>query len=314
MKIYQGFRDKRLKKRPRAVAIGIFDGVHRGHRKIIQKALGAARRSRAASLVVTFEPHPNKILRPGQKHPILMSLEHRLRLFERLGIAEVLVIRFDRRFSKITHEDFLRGLLLKRLGMKSLCVGHDFRFGFRGRGDARYLRQESGKRGFGFSLVAPLKVRGRTISSTRIRRLIERGHLRKAEEMLGRPVSVYGTVIHGRGRGRSVGFPTANLNPHHETLPPRGVYAARGFLGERELAGVIHIGKRPTFADRQASLEVHFLNFHKNIYGREVELIFIKKLRPIRKFRDKAALAEAIREDIRKAAISLYKAPFTDYN
>ncbi|MBI4432966.1 MAG: bifunctional riboflavin kinase/FAD synthetase [Candidatus Omnitrophica bacterium] len=294
MKIYNGFSDPRLKRRSRSVAIGIFDGVHRGHEKILRK-LGPS------GFVVTFEPHPNKVLRPRVKHPILMSLEHRLRLFEKLPIAEALVIRFDKRFSRITREDFVKKFLLDRVGMRSLVVGHDFRFGAGGRGNIPYLKSAAKKYGFQLQVVGPLKHQGEVISSTRIRNLIERGALARASTMLGRPVSVYGTVVRGKGRGRSMGYPTANLNPHHETLPPDGVYAAWGDLNGRKLKGVIHIGRRPTFGEKEPSLEVHFLNFKGNLYGKEIELIFVKRLRSIRRFHGAEALSAAIHEDIARA-------------
>lgn len=301
MKIYHGLWDKNLKRRPRSIAIGIFDGVHRGHRRILSRGVYDAKRFHAPSMVVTFDPHPVKILKPAAAHPILMSLPHRLRFFERLGVEETLVIRFNRRFSQTTRERFLKELLIGKLGMRSLCVGHDFRFGCRGEGDAAYLSEKSRELGFHLSFVRPVKYRREIISSTRIRRLIESGRLGTAREMLGRPVSVYGTVVHGRGRGKSVGFPTANLNPHHETLPPAGVYAAWGFLNGRRLKGVIHIGEKPTFNDKEKSLEVHFLNFHKNIYGKEIELIFVARLRGIRRFKSREDLSGAIQKDAGQA-------------
>lgn len=289
----------RIRRRPRAVAIGIFDGVHRGHQKIIQKI---THRRGEIPAVVTFDPHPGKILHPREFHPtILMSLEHRLRTLESLGVREAFVIRFDRRFSQVSHEKFLKKILLKQIGARFISVGDDFRFGHRGIGDRRYLESESCTRGFKLSVAPPLLFEKEPVSSTRIRRMIERGDLLRAKRMLGRTVSVYGTVVHGRGRGKKLGFPTANLNPHHEALPPVGVYAARGFLGDKPLKGVIHIGDRPTFKDKQRSLEVHFFNFHKTIYGRDLELLFIAKLRSIKRFSDPKHLAEAIQKDTVKA-------------
>ena len=301
MKIYSGFKDKRIKPKARSLAIGIFDGVHRGHQKIIFQALKNSKRRRAGSMVITFEPHPSKILKSQKDQPILMSLTHRLRFFKKMGIEEAMVIRFNKSFSKIPHDSFLNEILFKKLGMRSLSVGKDFRFGFQGKGDSKFLSSESKRAGFQLSLAQPLKYQGQIISSTRIRKLIEKGDLKKAGRMLGRPVSVYGTVVRGRGRGKSIGFPTANLDPHHETLPPNGVYAAWGFLNQRKLKGVIHIGKRPTFNDREKSLEVHFFDFHKNIYGSEVELFFIKRLRAIKKYKNPKALIRAIQNDTRKA-------------
>ncbi len=302
MKVYRGFEDKQLKGRPRAIAIGIFDGVHRGHQLILKKACVCAKKMRLMPMVLTFDPHPQKVLSSKHQTPkILMSLEHRVRFFSSQGIAETLVVPFDKKFSRFSHEDFLNTLLIKRLGMKSLSVGRDFRFGYQALGDSRYLLQQSKKLRFGLFLSAPLSFRGRVISSTRIRRLIEAGNLKQASSMLGRPVSVSGTVVRGRGRGRSIGFPTANLNPHHETLPPTGVYAAVGVLDGRVLKGMVHIGQRPTFGDKEKSLEVHFLNFHRNIYDREIELIFLEKLRAVRDFPNQQALAKQIQKDIHHA-------------
>lgn len=296
MKVYFLPGDEgRIRRRPRAVAIGIFDGVHLGHRKIIAKI---TRRRGEVPAVVTFDPHPGKILHPKEFHPtILMSLDHRLKVLGSLGVREVFVIRFNRRFSKISHGYFLKNTLLDRLGARFFSVGDDFRFGYRGLGDRKYLESKSRKSGFRVSVARPFLFEKEPISSTRIRRMIERGDLVRAKRMLGRTVSVYGTVVRGRGRGKKLGFPTANLNPHHEALPPAGVYAARGFLGTRPLKGVIHIGARPTFKDRLRSMEVHFFDFHKNIYGRDLELLFIARLRPIERFSHPRYLAEAIRHD-----------------
>ncbi len=292
-----------IKPLPRAVAIGIFDGVHRGHQKILKAVVQEARRRKIIPAAVTFDPHPAKILYPTREfHPtILMSLAHRLKTLERFGIRETFVVRFSKKFSKISHNDFLKKILLETLKMRMVSVGSDFRFGHRGLGDAVFLIQRAGQDGFKVKFTRALRFGKEAISSTRIRRVIEKGGLASAGRMLGRPVSVMGTVVRGRGRGKKLGFPTANLNPHHEALPPPGVYAARGFLGKKHLKGVIHIGERPTFKDRQKSLEVHFFNFHATIYGRDVELIFVAKLRNIRRFANPAELTRAIQKDARKA-------------
>ena len=253
-------------------------------------------------MVVTFDPHPQKVLSPKHLNPkILMSFEHRLHFFSAMGVRETLVVPFNKKIARISHEDFLNGLLLKRLGMKSLSVGENFRFGRQAKGGREYLAEQSKKTGFGLFLSPALSFHGRPISSTRIRQLIEEGDLKQASKMLGRPISVSGTVVRGRGRGHSIGFPTANLNPHHETLPPPGVYAAVGTLGKRLLKGMVHIGERPTFKDKEKTLEVHFLDFHRDIYGREIELIFLGKLRPIRSFPDGRVLARQIQKDIDQA-------------
>ncbi len=300
MKVYFLPKDEgRIKLRPRALAIGIFDGVHLGHRKIINKI---TRRRGEMPAVVTFDPHPGKILHPKEFHPtILMSLEHRLRVLESLGVREAFVIRFNRRFSGISHERFLKDTLLGCLGARFISVGDDFRFGYRGLGDRTYLESKSRTSDFRVSGVRQLLFKKKPISSTRIRQMIERGDLASAKKMLGRTVSVYGTVVRGQGRGKHLGFPTANLNPHHEALPPAGVYAARGILDGKALKGVIHIGERPTFREWEPSLEVHFFDFHSDIYGRDLELLFIARLRSTKRFSDPYQLAQASRRDTARA-------------
>ncbi len=304
MKVYKGFPGKTIPAAQRSIAIGVFDGVHRGHRRIIEKILKDARRYKRRAMIITFDPHPGKILHPASDHRIIMSLPHRLRFFEKIGVDETLVIPFSAKTAKISREAFL-DRLTGALGMKTLVVGHDFRFGHRGLGDEAYLKREAVEKKFRVNFMPALKEKGQIISSTRLRQLIEKGDLKVAARMLGRPVSVHGNVIKGRGRGKGLGYPTANLNPHHETLPPAGVYAAWGQLDNQLLKGVIHIGQRPTFGDKERTLEVHFLNFHRNIYGREVELVFVKRLRGIHKFAGPGELIRAIRRDARRARLLL---------
>lgn len=299
--MYRGFADPRLVRRPRAVAVGVFDGLHRGHRRILSRLISAARASGLKTAVVTFDPHPLKVLRPEEGPTVLMSLPHRLQMFERLGIEEVLLVRFDRRTASTPPLTFVERDLAGRMGMRRMVVGYDFRFGRGGAGDARLLRSAAGRLGFTFEAVGPVRHGGRIVSSTRIRRLIETGRLALAGRLLGRPVSVRGTVVRGRRRGRRIGYPTANLNPHHEALPPDGVYAVWGDLDGRRLRGVVNVGSRPTFAETSRTLEAHFLDFDRTIYGREVELVFVRKLRAVKKFRSSSALAEAIRRDISRA-------------
>ena len=302
MKVYRGFSDKTLKKKKRCLAIGIFDGAHRAHARILRGVVREAKRTRARSAVLTFDPHPQKVLSGDHKNPlILMSLAHRLRVIASFGVAEAVVVPFNKKFSRVDRDTFLEKYLIDRLGVKMLAVGHDFRFGRGARGTTRYLAACSRRLGFKLFVCPPVKQKGRVISSTAIRRLIERGHLKQAEKMLGRPVSVYGTVVRGRGRGRTLGFPTANLDPHHETLPPEGVYAVRGELDGKHLKGVMHIGKRPTFGERDKRVEAHLFDWKRPLYGRELEFFFVRKLRPTRHFKGPAELIRAIRSDERRA-------------
>jgi len=292
----------------RCLAIGIFDGVHRGHADILHRVVREAKKLKASSAIMTFDPHPRKVLSGDHKNPaILMSLEHRLRTIASLGIKETFVIPFNKKFASIPREKFLEDILIKKLGVKMLAVGQDFRFGRFAKGDAAYLRERAKDLGFRLFLCPPVKRKGKIISSTVIRHLIEKGKLPQAADMLGRPVSIYGTVVHGRGKGRGIGFPTANLDPHHETLPPDGVYAVTGDLDGKKLKGVLHIGKRPTFGLERKSVEVHLFDLRGDLYGREIELFFVKKIRPIQRFKNTAALTAAIRRDIRLARAVLTK-------
>lgn len=302
MKVYDDLEDKKIPKEGRGIAIGIFDGVHRGHQRILNSLVRECKKNRRKSMVLTFDPHPNKVLRPKTHHPILMSLSHRLCLMERLGIDEVLAIRFDRKISQCSADHFLKNILIHRLAMQSLTLSWDFCFGRGGEGNHDYLQIKAHELGFDLHFVYPLRYRGAVISSTRIRRLVERGHLCQASAMLGRPVSVRGDVIHGHGRGGPIiGYPTANIDPHHETLPPDGIYAAWGWVSDKKIKGVIHIGPRPTFNEKKTSLEVYFLNFHNDLYGKEIELFFVKKIRPIKKFNSAKALTKAIAKDVADA-------------
>ena len=286
----------------RAVAIGIFDGVHRAHRLLIKRTVREAKKLKAVPAVVTFDPHPRKVLSGDHKNPpILMSLEHRLRLFKSLGIRETRVVPFTKRFSQFPAEDFLERFLVKKLGACFLAVGHDFRFGYQAKGTAAYLRAHAKSLGYKLYVCPAVRVGGRILSSTAIRHDIEKGRLHHAAQMLGRPVSLYGTVVKGHGRGAELGFPTANLDPHHETLPPEGVYAVYAQLGKKRIRGVVHIGSRPTFGERDRSVEVHLLGWRGELYGRELELFFVKKLRGIRRFPSRQALTAAIRRDVAQA-------------
>ena len=299
-------------KKKRCLAIGIFDGVHRGHADILRRVVREAKKLKASPAIMTFDPHPRKVLSGDHKNPaILMSLEHRLRTIALLGIQEAVVVGFNKKFASIPREKFLEDILIKKLGMKMLAVGHDFRFGRFAKGDAAYLRKRAKDLGFRLFLCPPVKRKGKVISSTIIRRFIEKGSLSQAADMLGRPVSIYGTVVHGSGRGRGIGFPTANLDPHHETLPPDGVYAVTGDLDGKPLKGVLHIGKRPTFGLEKRSVEAHFFDLREDLYGREIELFFAKKIRPIERFKNASALTKAIRRDIQQARQALREPAFS---
>lgn len=279
------------------VSIGVFDGVHLGHQAILTANIARARKLGARATVVTFAGHPKKLLL-GREPRTLTSLEHRLELFRRAGIEHTLTLTFDEELRQLTAEEFASEILVKRLGAKAFVLGFDSKFGRDRRGGPELLIQLS----YDVEVVGQVLVGGRAVSSTAIREAVELGDLESARRMLGRPVSVLGNVVAGAKLGRELGFPTANLDLHHELHPPRGVYAGRarvlGHPGE-ELA-VANIGVRPTLDDHgsRAQVEVHLLDFQGDLYGKQVEFLFGTRLRSEKRFENRAQLTQQIALDI----------------
>ena len=280
-------------------AIGIFDGVHRGHQYLIKQMLATAQRLGARPMVITFFPHPAHVLKPDLKLGYLTSLGRRFHLFSDLGVAACLVVRFNRSFAQIRPQKFIKDILVKKLGIKAVFVGNDFRFGKDRRGDIALFQRLGPQYGYEMHVVSGLKHGGEVISSTRIRQLIGAGKLNEATRLLGRRVSVSGVVVKGSERGKSLGFPTANVDYEEDILPPQGVYVVKVLLGKKEHPAIANIGTRPSF-EKQISklyLEAHILNFSKNIYGRFLEVEFLKKIRNEKKFTSPQQLIRQIQKD-----------------
>lgn len=302
MKVIYGLNRIKKFKKP-VVALGVFDGVHRGHTHILRSALRTAKRIKGTSIALTFNPHP-------QKEDSLYSLEHRLRLIDKLGIDICIVINFNRTFSRILAEDFIKDILVTKINARYICVGKNFRFGKGAKGDLRLLYKLSDIYNFKLKIFDVIKINHRPISSTYIRRLITKGYLEAAKRLLSRPVSILGTVIKGASLAKRLGFPTANINPHHEVLPPSGVYAAKVVLNNKKLDGICYIGTKPTFSrqsgipqnagedEESKRIEAYIFNFNKNIYGRYLEIQFIKKIRGEQRFESHQALVEQVQKDI----------------
>jgi len=280
-------------------AIGIFDGVHRGHQYLIKKMLTTAQRLGARPVVITFFPHPAHVLRPDLKLGYLTSLDDRFRCLSDLGVAICLVVRFNRSFAKIHPEKFIKDILVKKLGVKAVFVGDDFRFGKDRSGDIALFQKLAVEYGYEMHAVSALK-QGRTIiSSTRIRKLVGEGKLNEAARLLGRGVSISGAVVKGSNRGKRLGFPTANIAYEVDILPPQGVYVVKVLLGKKKYLSLANIGTRPSF-EKQISklhLEVHILDFSKNIYGQRLEVEFLKKVRNEKKFSNPQELVQQIQKD-----------------
>ena len=279
-------------------AIGIFDGVHGGHQYLIQQMLLSAKRLKAKPIVITFFPHPAHVLRPDLKLEYLSSLKDRFSLLKSLRVAACCVVRFDRSFAHIEPQKFIRDILVKKLGVKAVFVGADFRFGKDRSGDIVLFQELGSKYGYEMHAVDQIKEGNAIISSTRVRQCVTEGKLNEAERLLGRKVSISGTVVKGAQRGRTFGYPTANVE--YDVLhPPQGVYFVLARLGQKSYPAIANIGTRPSFEKQNVKLylEVHILDFSRNIYGRHMQVEFIKKIRDEKKFATVADLVKQIQKD-----------------
>lgn len=284
------------------VAIGTFDGVHRAHQAIIRQAVREAKRCRGTSVVLSFNPHPQHVLRMGHEPRLLTRVEQRLTVFRALGVQVVWVKRFTRRFAALSPEEFFTRVIVRALHAHTVVVGASFGFG-RGRGgDLALLRALGRSHGVAVHRVPDVQQQGAPINSSRIRAAIASGRLEEARRLLGRPVMLRGRVIHGAARGQSLGFPTANVDYDHLVLPPHGVYVVRVHVGRRWLPGVANVGVRPTFAnERVTTVEVHLLHARMRLYGRMITLAWLRKLRDERAFPTVAQLRRQIAHDVVEA-------------
>jgi len=281
--------------------LGIFDGLHVGHRKVIGLVVDAAERAHGTSVAVTFDRHPGSVI-GNRPEPMITSLRHRLKLLEGLGLDFCLVIEFTDEIAGMEASDFVRTVLCDLLGVRLLIVGFDCRFGKDRRGNTELCTALGRELGFEATIVPPVLIGGQVVSSTVIRHAIARGELRRVERLLGRPYSLLGTVVHGDGRG--IGYPTANLDLNYELLPPCGVYAARALLNDRPLAAVASVGTRSTFhhePDAPIVVEVHVLDRHPDLYGTELEVQLLERIRDQQAFGSARELQEHIRGDIATA-------------
>ena len=293
MKIISGLKQPGKFKNP-VVALGVFDGVHLGHRKILDAAVAKARSIGGVCIVLTFWPHP-------QKEESLYSLEHRLRLIAQLGVDICIVVRFNKRFAGMPAADFIKNILFKKISARYIYVGKNFRFGKGAEGNLKTLERLSKVFKFKLKAFEVARINRLPISSTLIRSLIKKGKLSEAGKLLGRPVSILGTVIKGSSLASRWGFPTANINPHHEVIPPAGIYAARAIYGRKKFNAVCYIGTRPTLGPLPVHIEVHIFNFNRNIYGEYLEIQFVKKIRKEKKFASSVLLIRQIKKDVARA-------------
>jgi riboflavin kinase/FMN adenylyltransferase len=283
-----------------SLAIGFFDGVHLGHQQTIRQAMTDARQQEALSLVVTFDRHPNTVVTPARVPPLIYSLPQKLRTIGALGPDALLLIHFDQPFSRQTGEDFIAGLARDLGQILSISVGAGFVFGYKRGGNVQLLKRLAAALRFGVRALPSVSLNGRVVSSTRIRAAIIAGELHSVSQMLGRPYSLAGPVIEGDHLGRQLGFPTANLDPSGLALPPKGVYAVYAHAGGQTYPAALNIGTRPTLAhpEPQLRLEAHLIEFQGDLYGQELEITFLEKLRDERHFPSLADLRAQIAEDV----------------
>lgn len=284
------------------LALGNFDGLHRGHLKIVERIERSAADRAGTSVVMTFDPHPPRVLRPDKAPRLLMTKAQKLEALARAGVQGAAVVRFTHEMSQWEPEVFVRTVLVEWLRVAEVWVGADFLFGRDRSGNFSLLRSLGLQWGFRAEKIDPVRYKDFIVSSTRIRRLVSEGRVDEAGALLGRHYSVDGVVVEGARRGREIGFPTANLASDNELMPPNGVYATTVSLDGRVYPSVTNVGTRPTFGDEAAvSVETHLMGQSMDLYGRTLRLGFVQRLRDERKFPDLEALQDQIAADVRRA-------------
>ncbi|MDA8423537.1 MAG: bifunctional riboflavin kinase/FAD synthetase [Nitrospiraceae bacterium] len=301
MKIVRGMKSITERFPSPVLTLGNFDGVHLGHQAIFKKVVERARTIGGTSIAFTFEPHPLKVLAPERSPKLLNTFHGKMKLLAASCIDVVICANFTRAFAEQHPEDFARSVLHEQLGVREVYVGYDYAFGKGREGSIDSLKESGRACGFEVGVVEAVQVRGIVVSSSVIRELISNGRVDDAAKLLGRDYMLEGEVIHGSHRGHTLGFPTANLRTANELLPGYGVYAVRASVDDRWLDGVASIGVRPTFDAGSVSIEVFLLDFDGDLYGRQMDVSFIKQLRGERKFPDANALVAQVRKDVEEA-------------
>lgn len=293
------------------VTFGVFDGIHIGHKEVLETVHTCAKTENLASVLIGFYPHPLAFLAPDKCPPVLMCLPKRVEILEQIGIDIAIFVNFNERIASMAPQTFVDTILLDACRAKHVVVGYACQFGKDREGNAQLLESIGEQSQVGVTVVPPTQLNGLPVHSTRIREAIARGDLGLASQLLGRTYSLSGNIVRGDGRGRQLGFPTANIETGEQLCPPNGVYAIRARLAERWLDGVLNIGIRPTFNGTKFQVESHLFNFDEMIYGETIEVFFIEKIRSERKFSNMNALVKQINRDIAAADEILTQQPKT---
>jgi riboflavin kinase/FMN adenylyltransferase len=288
-----------------AVAIGNFDGIHLGHQKILQALVQEAKTRSLLPIVLTFDPHPEKLLR-GKKIRMLQTLEQRLEEIEKFKISHTVVQIFDKSFARLPAEEFIKNIVCHKLRAKAVIVGENFRFGRNKEGNTAKLHQYAEKFHFFVLSILPVVKQGKAVSSSLIRDLLQKGQIEMANKLIGRPYSIEGQVIRGKSRGKNMGFPTANIRTRNDIAPP-GVFISQVRIHSKIWPSVTHVGRKPTFNDTDWNIESYIMKFKNNLYGEKIQVQFLKKIRDEKKFDSPKKLSLQIQQDIAAAQNFFHK-------
>jgi len=301
MRLFHGTENAKIA-RPTVLTLGVFDGLHLGHQLIMKTIVERAQATGAVPTVITFDPHPRALLHPESAPPLLQTFDQKIEALSVLGIEQTIVIRFDQNFAQIRAEDFLRTVIADRLHAKEVYLGCGFAFGHGREGNIELLRTVSQSLGFFADEVPELRLRGRRVSSSRIRELLQQGQVNLARRMLGRPYGVEGRVVRGAERGAALGFPTANLHPQNRVIPRNGVYVTATLIDGQWRRSVTNIGTRPTFGSaNESSIETFVMNWSGDLYGDVARVRFLHRLREEKKFGSIEELKLQIERDVARA-------------
>jgi riboflavin kinase/FMN adenylyltransferase len=301
MRLFHGTENAKIA-RPTVLTLGVFDGLHLGHQLIMRTVVERARATGAVPTVITFDPHPRALLHPESAPPLLQTFDQKIEALGVIGIEQTIVIRFDKEFSQVRAEDFLRTVIADRLHAKEVYLGCGFAFGHNREGNIELLRAVSQNLGFFADEVPELRLRGRRVSSSRIRELLQQGRVNTARRMLGRPYGVEGMVVRGAERGAKLGFPTANLHPQNRVIPRSGVYVTATLIDGQWRRSVTNIGTRPTFDSAgEGSVETFVIDWSGDLYGDVLRVRFLHRLRDEQKFSSVDELKSQIERDVTRA-------------
>ena len=306
MEIIRGIEALREHYPNTVITIGNFDGLHLGHQKILEAVIKRSEELKGTSMVVTFDPHPVKVLAPEKEIKMLTTFKERARILDAIGIKVLLCINFTREFANFSPDVFIEDILVKKINAKEIVIGPDYAFGKNRKGTTELLKKRGLELGFRVKVVKSVEIDGDVVSSSRIRKLLLKGNVHEASTLFGRAYSIEGNVIRGSGRGEKLlHVPTANITTPNELVPKEGVYAVRVGVKDKFYDGVANIGEKPTFDDSEKSYEVHIFNFAGNLLGEHLRIYFIDWIRSQKSFPDALALEKQIRDDIEHAKETL---------